>query len=209
MLTSWGLTQEAFLDACLRQYLNLRSKTEALLGQLFIAGDVDGDGELTLDEFSTIVCHIDANMSEREVREHVRACAMAQRLTVRAQTDGCNVPGSASRFRRHEEGSLCQGLPRPRTHGVQIAAQTFCASTSNCTPSMLPTFAPGNPHSVCCQNEADHFALLQTTWDDAAADVEGSIATIEDEAARVAVEERVLLLKQVRVWWAPRFIANS
>ena len=47
------------------------------------------------------------------------------------------------------------------------------------------------------QDEADHFALLETTWQDAAADIEASIATIEDESTRAGVEERVLLLKQL------------
>ena len=47
------------------------------------------------------------------------------------------------------------------------------------------------------QDENDHFALLQTTWQDAAHDVEESIATITNEATRTAVQERVLLLKQL------------
>jgi len=59
-------SQETFLDLCVKEYLKARAKTSTLLGQLFLAGDVDGDGELTLDEFSTIIQHIDNTISARE-----------------------------------------------------------------------------------------------------------------------------------------------
>ena len=65
-VTYW-VDQEAFLQLGLAQWREATSKAKAILGALFTAGDVNGDGVFSFDEFCAVVRHIDPKLSTKKV----------------------------------------------------------------------------------------------------------------------------------------------
>jgi hypothetical protein len=71
-------TQETLMTSVVTEYLTLRDRARTVLRALFRAGDVDGDGNLTVEEFSKIVRLADSERPMRCVTHcHKRALVSA------------------------------------------------------------------------------------------------------------------------------------
>ena len=55
------------MNSVMNEFQSLRDRAKSVLRSLFHAGDIDGDGDLTIDEFSAIIHIADANVSDAYV----------------------------------------------------------------------------------------------------------------------------------------------
>ena len=53
------------MESVMREFQSLRDRAKSVLRALFEAGDVDGDGDLTAEEFTEIIKIADPNFAVR------------------------------------------------------------------------------------------------------------------------------------------------
>lgn len=163
--------QEVFLTKSLDLWAMSNSHARHVLGALFVAGDVNSDGILTLDEFTAILRAVDAKIGGQKISTMFREAHRNNENIHKEDFVRTCMKFGLMTYKRKRRGSSVAGIPDET--------------------SIVPTTGP-----VLTDNPAQ-FALLQAAWKEALPTAEKALAGVPAGKDRDNLADRINLLQRL------------
>lgn len=180
------IQESELLEIAVDEWLQLRSRIEQILEAVYVAGDLNGDGNLEYDEFAAVISHLTTTMDEKAL----------QRVFTAAHD---HIKPRRISFERFIDVILMEkvlGTTPVKSSSAKANEKTMASSNSSGNVARLST---EGAFSRASMEEEEHyqFDLLQETWEHDRESVSAVLRGITHQQTAASLTFRVAFLTQI------------
>lgn len=177
------IQESDLLEIAVDEWLQLRKRIEQILEAVYVAGDLNGDGNLEYDEFAAVISHLTPTMDEKAL----------QRIFTAAHD---HVKPRRISFERFIDVILLEKVLS--TTPLKSKASDKTITSSNSSGNGTRSSAEGAFSRASMEDEENYqFNLLQETWEHDRDSVAAVLRGITHQQTAASLTFRVAFLTQI------------
>lgn len=180
------IQESELLEIAVDEWLQLRNRIEQILEAVYVAGDLNGDGNLEYDEFAAVISHLTPTMDEKAL----------QRVFTAAHD---HIKPRRISFERFIDVILLErvlGTTPVKSSSSKTSDKTMTSSNSSGNVARLSTEGVFSRTSME-EEESYQFNLLQETWEIDRESVAAVLRGITHQQTAASLTFRVAFLTQI------------